>query len=86
MREEGDKRLIYNEFPKLIKALVIHKKYTAHDNVAYCVPEKNTWLECTLLGERGLTIPNYEKALFTRESVNQYIMGGKNQLIVDNIS
>ena len=85
-RTKKDKRLVYNEFPRVIRALIIHKKYTIHNNVAYSYPEENTCLECTLIGDRGLAIPNYVKGLFSRDAVNKYVTAGRGlQLIVNNL-
>ena len=70
----------------LSKALIIHYKYTIHNNVAYCFPEENTCIECTLIGDRGLAIPNYVKGLFSCDAVNKYVTAGRGlQLIVNNL-
>ena len=85
-RKRSDKRKIYDEFPQKIKALIVYKKYTVHQNVAHCIAEENTCLECTLLGDKGMVINNYEKALFHRQCVTRYLLRGNNNLIVDNLS
>ena len=85
-REEDDKRILYSELPRKMKALIVHKKYAIHKNLAYCKPEDNTCIECTLLGDRGLVIDNYDKALFQRACVSKYIDKSPNNLIVDNLS
>ena len=85
-RSKNDERIIHNEFPTKTKALIIHFKWTIFQNVAYCSPQENTCLECTLLGEKGLPIEYYDKALFHRHCVKKYINKSYNNLIVDNLS
>ena len=85
-RGRDDKRHVLKEFPKQMKALVLHKKCTINNNVAYCSPQDNTCIECTLLGDRGLPIAGYEKALFDNTCVKRYITKSDVNLIVDNLS
>ena len=85
-RERNDKRKIYDEFQNKFKALIIHKNYTVHHNVAHCIAEENTCFECTLLGGRGIVIDNFDKALFHRPGVTRYAVKGINNLMVDNLS
>ena len=85
-RKRNDKRNVYDEFPKKIKALVIHNKYVIHNNVAHFSRDENICLECTLLGDNGKVIVNYDRALFHRPCVIRYVVKGINNLIVDNLS
>ena len=85
-RNSDDTIIVYNEFPKRIKALVVIKKFIMEDDVQHRSPHDNVYLECTLLGDLGEPMENYTEALFNKHCVMRYIRKSKNNLVVDNLS
>ena len=52
-RTEGDKRIVFDNMPKIIPALVIHKRYIIDQNITNVTCASNLCCECTLLREGG---------------------------------
>ena len=85
-RDDNDKRLVYVELPRKIKAIIVHKKYIIEQNLSNISQHDNVCVECTLLGDYGNVIEKYNKALFTKHCVTRHIGKSKNNLVVDNLS
>ena len=85
-RSEEDKRFIYDELPRKIKAIVLCKKYIIENNLSNISQHDNVCIECILLGDYGKAIDKYNKALFTKNCVIRHIGRSKNNLVVDNLS
>ena len=85
-RKTRDKRVVYSELPKKIKAIIIEKKYVLEDNVSYVSPHDNICIECTILGDFGEPMEKYKNALFHKNCVIRHIGKSAMNLIVDNIS
>ena len=85
-RDDNDKRLVYVELPRKIKAIIVHKKYIIEQNLSNISQHDNVCVECTLLGDYGNVIDKYNKALFTKHCVTRHIGKSKNNLVVDNLS
>ena len=85
-RNSDDARVVYDEFPKKIKALIVIKKFIMEDDVQHRSPHDNVCLECTLLGDLGEPMAMYTEALFKKHCVMRYIGKSKNNLVVDNLS
>ena len=85
-RKKRDKRVVYSELPKKIKAIIIEKKYVLEDNVSYISPHDNICIECTILGDFGEPMEKYKNALFHKNCVIRHIGKSAMNLIVDNIS
>ena len=85
-RDEGDTRLIYDELPKKIKAIILCKKYIIEQNLSNVSQHDNVCIECILLGDNGMVIDKYKEALFTKNCVIRHIGKSKNNLVVDNLT
>ena len=85
-RGEHDKRLVYVEVPRKVKAIILHKKYIIEENLSLLSQHVNVCIECTLLGDFGKVIDNYSKALFTNLCIIRHVGRSKNNLVVDNLS
>ena len=75
-RKEGDDRVIYNDFPNKVKALIIYKKFVVHHDAVILVHVSNLCLECTLLGVKEIPNHPYVKALFSLGCVRRYVQKG----------
>ena len=84
-RKEGDDRVIYNDFPNKVKALIIYKKFVVHDDIVILLHISNLCLECTLLRDRGNPMKPYVKALFSIGCVSRYVAKGTTSLILNNM-
>ena len=85
-RKKRDKRIVYNELPKKIKAIIIEKKYVLEEDVSYISPHDNICIECTILGDYGEPMEKYKNALFQKHCVMRHVGKSAMNLIVDNIS
>ena len=85
-RQVDDSRLVFNEVPRKIKAMVVSKKYVLEDNISHMSPHDNVCIECTLLGYLGVPMANYTEALFKKHCIIRFIGKSKQNLVVDNIS
>ena len=85
-RSKDDKRIIHNELPSKMKALVVHKKFIIEDSTARISPHDNVCIECTILGDLGIPISDYSEALFSKHCITRRIGKSKNNLVVDNLS
>ena len=63
-RKDGDDRVIYNDFPNKVKALILYKKFAVHDDAVILLHISNLCFECTLLGNRGAPNKPYVKLCF----------------------
>ena len=79
-----DKRIVYKELPQKFKALIVQK--IQNTSVTNQTVEANTCIECTLLGDRGLSMTNYCDTLFERHCVLRFVSKSKRNLIVDHLS
>ena len=66
--------------------MIVQKKYIMEDNVSQVSQHENVCIECTLLGELGNPIENYNDALFNKMCIIRHIGKSKNNLVVDNLS
>ena len=80
-RTSDDKRKVMNSFPKLIKAIVIHRRLLISDNFIGDVTIDNIAIEVTLLGTMGDPVEEYKEALFSPMSVYQWVCKSKNSLV-----
>jgi len=85
-RSRDDQRVIFNELPRKVKAIIVYKKYIMEKNVSQMSQNDNICIECTLLGDHGEVIENYSKALFKKICIIRYVGKGTNNLVVDNLS
>ena len=84
-RDVDDERIVYNELPKKIKALIVSKKYIIGDNISQISQKENVCVECTLLGEFGKPMEKYTDALFKKICIIRHIGKSKNNLVVNNL-
>ena len=85
-RKKRDKRMVYNDLPKKIKAIIIEKKYVLEDSVTFISKHDNICIECTILGDFGQPMEKYKNALFQKNCVIRHVGKSAMNLIVDNIS
>ena len=85
-RAGDDKRIIYHELPRKIKAIIVQKKYVIEESASEMSQHNNVCIECTLLGDFDNPIPNYNNALFHKICIIRFIGKSKNNLVIDNLS
>ena len=84
-RKPQDKRVVYHEFPNKIKALILYKKFVIHTDAVLLLHISNLCVECTILGERGVAMNPYVKALFSSASVSRHLAKSGSSLILNNM-
>ena len=84
--KEDDERIVFRELPTKVKALVIYKKYYIQNELSTLSKHENICVECTLLGEKGRSMLDYENALFGKNPIRRHIGNSNYNLIVDNLS
>ena len=60
-RSGDDQRIVFNELPKKVKAIIVYKKYMMENNVLQMSQNDNVCIECTLLGKLGEVIEIIQK-------------------------
>ena len=68
-RSADDTRILQHNFPKRVKAIVVHKKFIVKNSVANIMDVDNICVEVTLLTNGGNELTNYTRALFSPGSV-----------------
>ena len=84
-RSKEDKRVVYYEFPSKVKALILYKKYVVQNDAVLLLHISNLCVECTVLGERGIPMNLYVKALFSSGCVGRQVAKASTSLILNNM-
>ena len=84
-RFQEDKRVVYYEFPSKVKALILYKKYVVQNDAVLLLHISNLCVECTVLGERGIPMNLYVKALFSSGCVGRQVAKASTSLILNNM-
>ena len=80
-REATDTRPLLTSFPKLVKAMVIHRKILLNENVIDTISIDNVGIEVTLLGNYGDVMNLYDKVLYSPTLVFQWVTRTNNTLV-----
>ena len=84
-RKEVDKRVVYHWFPNKVKALILYKKFVIHNDAVLLLHISNLCVECSILGERGIAMNPYVKALFSSASLSRHLAKSGSSLILNNM-
>ena len=76
---------MYYEFSNKVKALISYKNFVVHDDAVLLLHILNLCMECTILGERGIAMNPYVKALFSSASVSRHLAKNGSSLILNNM-
>ena len=85
-RPPDDKRIVYNECPTKLKAVILHKTYVITPLISMKYMANNICIECTFMCDGGDPDPKYTKALFKVGAICQRIVKSANSLIASQIS
>ena len=81
-RTEGDKRIVFDNMPKIIPALVIHKRYIIDQNITNVTCASNLCCECTLLREGGNIEHGQHRVLYHIRDISSYVTRRQDNLVV----
>ena len=80
-RSADDTRILQHNFPKRVKAIVVHQKMIVKNSVTNIMDVENICVEVTLLTNGGDELPNYTRTLFSPGCVYKWCTASKNSLI-----
>jgi hypothetical protein len=85
-RPVNDPRSVLTDFPgkksKIVKALVIHRRFLINQFLVNPLTPENICLECTILHEHGIEHPGYTCVLFDVDCVSAFITKNQTNLIL----
>ena len=81
MTDKEESRTVLKQFPKKVRAIVVHRKVKTKDNALGTLDEDNVAIEVTLLKEGDEPFDEYKEALFEPFCVYKWITNSKNSLV-----
>ena len=72
--QEGNKRHIIKESPKLIKCLVMHQRFMMDPHTVSLISDGNICVECIIIRSDYQNLPKEQKILFEPSTIIRYVL------------